>query len=355
MNNRIERVIENMKKMKLSQLMVTDPMSIRYLTGIYVEPYERLFAFLIRTDGQHTFFLNHLFTVPKTPYREVWFSDTDDSIGLMAEHIMEDPLGIDKTWAARFLIPLIERTGVTPILASDAVDDCRASKDAEEQRLIKEASRINDTVMEKAFHFIKKGMTEKAIAAFIDHAYLEEGAEGTSFPTIVSFGSNAADPHHEPDGSILKEGECVLIDMGCVYQGYCSDMTRTFLCGEAADPDFLTVHELVRQANEKAENIICPGVKMSEIDAAARDFLAAAGYKKEFNHRLGHFIGQTDHEQGDVSCANDTAAAPGMIFSIEPGIYLKDHFGIRIEDLVLVTENGCEILNHVDKHLRTIE
>ena len=88
MNNRIERVIENMKKMKLSQLMVTDPMSIRYLTGIYVEPYERLFAFLIRTDERHTFFLNHLFTVPKTPYREIWFGDTDDSIGLMAEHIM---------------------------------------------------------------------------------------------------------------------------------------------------------------------------------------------------------------------------------------------------------------------------
>ena len=354
MQNRIERVIENMKKMGLSQLMVADPMSIRYLTGIYVEPYERLFAFLIRTDGQHVFFLNHLFTVPKTPYQEVWFSDTDDSIGLMAAHVGSGRLGIDKTWAARFLIPLVERTCVTPVLASAAVDDCRAIKDTEEQRLMKEASRINDVVIEKAFHFIKAGMSEKQAAEFIDRSYIEEGAQGTSFTTIVSFGANAADPHHEPDETILQDGECVLIDMGCVYKGYCSDMTRTFICGVAADPEFGKVHELVRQANEKAENLIRPGVKLSAIDAEARKFLAAAGYEKEFNHRLGHFIGQTDHEQGDVSSVNENTVEPGMIFSIEPGVYLEGRFGVRIEDLVLVTRDGCEILNHVDKHLCTI-
>lgn len=354
MNHRIEHVIEHMKKMGLTQLIVSDPMSIRYLTGIYVEPFERLFAFLVRTDRQHIFFLNQLFTIPDTPYTEVWFSDTDDAIGLIAKHLTPGRLGIDKTWPARFLIPLTERTGIIPILASDAVDDCRACKDTEEQALMKKASRINDIVMEKAFHFVKKGMTEKDAAAFIDRTYIAEGAQGTSFPTIVSFGVHAADPHHEPDETILHDGECVLIDMGCIYQGYCSDMTRTFICGDSPDPDFLTVHELVRQANETAESIIRPGIKLSTIDAAARDFLSAAGYTKEFNHRLGHFIGQTDHEQGDVSAINDTVVKPGMIFSIEPGIYLPDRFGVRIEDLVLVTETGCEILNQTDKHLRTI-
>lgn len=354
MNQRIKRVIENMNTLGISQLIVSDPMSIRYLTGIYVEPFERLYAFLIRTDGTHTFFLNHLFSVPETGYEEVRFSDTDDQIALLAARVTKGKLGIDKTFTARFLIPLMERTGITPILASQAVDDCRAVKDEEELALMRTASRINDTVMTMAMQHAKPGMTEKELAAFIDKAYLAEGASGPSFPTIVSVGANAADPHHEPDDTPLQTGECVLIDMGCVYKGYCSDMTRTFLLGQSHDPDFARIHALVCQANEKAEAIIRPGIPLSAIDAAARDFLAANGYEKEFNHRLGHFIGQTDHEQGDVSAVNETLTVPGMVFSIEPGVYLPGRFGVRIEDLVIVTEDGCEILNHVEKKLQII-
>ena len=354
MNHRIECVIKNMESLGLSQLLVADPMSIRYLTGIYVEPFERLYAFLIRSDGKHTFFLNHLFSVPETGYEEVRFSDMDDQIALLAAHIKKGKLGIDKTFTARFLIPLLERTGVTPVLASQAVDDCRAIKDEEELALMRQASRINDKVITMAFNHAKAGMTEKELADFIDKAFLAEGATGPSFPTIVSAGANAADPHHEPDDTPLTAGECVLIDMGCVYNGYCSDMTRTFVIGEPADAEFAKVHDLVRKANEKAEAIIRPGIPLSAIDAAARDFLTENGYEKEFNHRLGHFIGQTDHEQGDVSATNEALTVPGMVFSIEPGIYLPGRFGVRIEDLVIVTADGCEILNHVEKKLQTI-
>lgn len=354
MNHRIKYVIKNMESMGLSQLLVSDPMSIRYLTGIYVEPFERLYAFLIRSDGKHTFFLNHLFSVAETGYNEVRFSDMDDQIALLASHVQEGKLGIDKTFTARFLIPLLERTGVTPVLASKAVDDCRAIKDETELSLMRIASRINDKVITQAFAHAKAGMTEKELADFIDKTFLAEGASGPSFPTIVSVGANAADPHHEPDDTTLKEGECVLIDMGCVYKSYCSDMTRTFVIGEPADSEFSKVHDLVRQANEKAEAIIRPGIPLAAIDAAARDFLAENGYEKEFNHRLGHFIGQTDHEQGDVSATNENKTVPGMVFSIEPGVYLPDRFGVRIEDLVIVTDDGCEILNHVEKKLQKI-
>lgn len=354
MNHRIKYVIKNMESMGLSQLLVSDPMSIRYLTGIYVEPFERLYAFLIRSDGKHTFFLNHLFSVAETGYNEVRFCDMDDQIALLASHVQEGKLGIDKTFTARFLIPLLERTGVTPVLASKAVDDCRAIKDETELSLMRIASRINDKVITQAFAHAKAGMTEKELADFIDKTFLAEGASGPSFPTIVSVGANAADPHHEPDDTTLKEGECVLIDMGCVYKGYCSDMTRTFVIGEPADSEFSKVHDLVRQANEKAEAIIRPGIPLAAIDAAARDFLAENGYEKEFNHRLGHFIGQTDHEQGDVSATNENKTVPGMVFSIEPGVYLPDRFGVRIEDLVIVTDDGCEILNHVEKKLQKI-
>lgn len=363
MNDRIEKVLANMKKEGISQLIVSDPSSLWYLSGIGFDPYERLLALLIRDNARPVFFLNNLFNVHGTPFEEVWFSDTDDYIGMMAKYIRPGRLGIDKTWAARFLIPLMERCPYAkPVIGSGCVDDCRAVKDESEIAKMIEASRINDIVNERASRFVSEGMTERQVADFIEKAFVEEGAEGPSFTTIVSFGKNAADPHHEPDDTVLKRGECVLYDMGCIKDHYCSDMTRTFLCGnpddpsdaDKIDPDFVKVYNLVREANEKAESMIRPGVRFCDIDAAARDLITSAGYGPQFNHRLGHFIGQSEHEQGDVSAVNTSTAKPGMIFSIEPGVYIEGRFGVRIEDLVLVTETGHRVLNHVDKNLKVV-
>ena len=165
----------------------------------------------------------------------------------------------------------------------------------------------------------------------------------------MSFGANAGDPHHESDDTVLKRGDVVLFDIGGRRCNYCSDMTRTFFWGEP-DEETARIYDIVRRANEAAEALIKPGVRLCDLDAAARSLITAAGYGEYFNHRLGHFIGQTDHEKGDVSSANTAVAKPGMIFSIEPGIYLPGEFGVRIEDLVLVTETGCEVLNRNDKH-----
>ena len=153
MRNRIDRVMEKMKTQGLEQMIVADPKSVWYLTGVDVEPHERLFAFLIRTDGTHAFFLNRLYNVSNTGFEEVWFSDTDDYMGLVAEHVEAGkPLGIDKEWKAGFLIPLMERCpGMRPVLASDCVDDCRAVKDEREIALMRESSRINDEVNRLAF------------------------------------------------------------------------------------------------------------------------------------------------------------------------------------------------------------
>lgn len=354
-NERIDRVLHAMKERSLKQMIVSDPQSIWYLTGVDVAPYERLFALLLRTDGGHVLFLNNLFHVEKTAFAEVWYSDTDDVIGMIAAQIETDAaLGIDKAWPARFLIPLMEKCPrMLPVLASDCVDDCRAVKDEEEKDLMREASRINDAVMERVAAYVREGMTEKQVAAFIEREYLKEGCSGPSFSSIVSFGKNAADPHHEPDDTVLSAGDCVLIDMGCKKDRYCSDMTRTFFCKKATDRQG-EIHDLVRKANEKAESMIRPGVRFCDIDAAARDLITEAGYGPNFNHRLGHFIGQNEHEKGDVSAANTAQVKAGMIFSIEPGIYLEGDFGVRIEDLVLVTEDGCERLNKVDKKWKLI-
>ncbi|MFR3529504.1 MAG: M24 family metallopeptidase, partial [Lachnospiraceae bacterium] len=136
-------------------------------------------------------------------------------------------------------------------------------------------------------------------------------------------------------------------------QGYCSDMTRTFYC-KSADPEQTEIHDIVREAVLRAESVIKPGVRFCDIDAQARDYIDEKGYSEYWKIRLGHFIGQEDHEYGDVSPINKNVAEPGMIFSIEPGIYLEGKHGVRIEDLVLVTEDGCELLNKVDKKWRIV-
>ncbi len=348
--NRFDRVLNEMRSAGISQMIVSDPISIKYLTGIVNYPGERLYALLLRADNEPVLFANRLFHITRNDIRIVWYEDNDDPVKLIAGIInRNEPLGIDKDWPARFLIPLLDScSNLAVSVASDCIDNVRAIKDEEEIRLMKIASRLNDQVIMLARDFIREGMTEKEVARYITEKFVELGCDGNSFGPIVSFGPTAADPHHGPDGTVLKDGDVVLIDMGCLKDGYCSDMTRTFIYGSASEK-LLHVYDLVKRANEAAEAIIKPGVRLCDIDAAARNVIAEAGYGQYFTHRTGHFIGQAVHEKGDVSSSYTNEVKSGMIFSIEPGIYLPGEFGVRIEDLVLVTEDGCEPLNRVSK------
>ena len=346
---RIQRVLDAMAVQGLSQFLISDPNSIWYLTGYDVTPMERMLILYLRKGQVPTLFVNRLFPVPEGPWETVWYEDTDDCVSILADHVdTHAPMGIDKEWPARFLLPFMARCPQCA-LASACVDDARARKDNTEQALMREASQINDIVMEKAAEQLQIDVTEQAVADFILNEYAAAGCEGPSFPPIVSFGPHAADPHHEPDSTPLKPGDCIVLDIGCRKNRYCSDMTRTYFCGQPSEKH-AAIHDLVRTANELAEQAIRPGVPLRELDRIARSHIAAAGYGEFFTHRLGHFIGQTDHEQGDVSAVTPLVAEPGMIFSIEPGVYLPGEFGVRVEDLVLVTEDGCELLNRVDKH-----
>jgi len=352
---RIEKVRLEMQKKKFEALIISDPQSIWYLTGVWNNPYERFYALYLDKDGGIKLFANRLFNVGQPDVEVIWHSDTDDAVKIVASHIAHSGvIGVDKIFPARFLIPLmISAKGARFAVGSFCVDEVRACKDAREQQLMKDASRINDICIQKGFDFIREGVTERQVAEYIGRCFRAEGAECESFDTIVAFGKNAADPHHESDDTVIKAGDCVLIDMGCKKNGYCSDMTRTNFFKSASE-EYIKIHEIVRKANERAESIIGPGVKFSDIDAAARDVIKEAGYGEYFTHRLGHFIGQSEHEAGDVSEANSSYTKEGMIFSIEPGIYLPNKVGVRIEDLVLVTSGGCQRLNLVDKHFRIL-
>lgn len=354
--SRVARIMAQLEPSGVSQMLIVDPMSIYYLTGVWNMPHERFYGLLLKKDGGHIFFLNNLFTIPQdVGIEKVWYSDTDPVMDIVAKYVDSDsPLGVDKDLKARFLLPLMELGAATRFVnTSLAVDTVRGIKDEEEQEKMRAASAINDAAVAKLRTFIHAGVTEQEVADHLMDIYLSLGADGFSFDPLVAFGANAADPHHGPDDTVLKEGDVVLFDIGCVKDGYCSDMTRSFYFGSVSDTH-REVYETVRAANEAAIAKVRPGVPLKELDLAARDLITAKGYGPNFNHRLGHFIGLSEHEYGDVSCVNETLAVPGMIFSIEPGIYLTGDTGVRIEDLVLVTEDGCEVLNHFPKALEIL-
>ncbi|HOO27982.1 MAG TPA: Xaa-Pro peptidase family protein [Lachnospiraceae bacterium] len=354
---RVLKVIDKMKAMGISQLLACDPMSIYYLTGIFQDPGERFYALLVREEGMPLLFANRLFTIGEQLDMEiVWFSDTDPIMDVVAEKLKQtDRLGVDKNLQAKFLLPLMEKNAAAGFLnASLVIDEVRSRKDAEEIEKMAAVSKINDLAMEKFKKLVVPGITELAMAHQMLKIYQELGADTYSFAPLVAFGANGAEGHHEPDETVLKEGDSVLIDVGCKKDMYCADMTRTFFYGDVSQKH-RELYEIVQCANETAIAKLHPGMKFSDIDAIARNVITKKGYGANFTHRLGHFIGLEVHEYGDVSSGNEKPAEPGMIFSIEPGIYLPGDVGIRIEDLVLVTETGCKRLNHYNKDLEVIK
>ena len=354
--SRLARVRENLARRTIDQMLVVDPLSIWWLCGYYTEPYERFLALYVPAEGTPTLFANRLFPdASGCGARVVEFSDTDDPVPLVAQVTMPDrSLGVDKELAARWLVPLMEAGAASRfVLASDAVDDARSIKDARERELMRAASRTNDEAMAWLVDQVRPGVTERQIADGLLGEYRRLGAQGHSFSPIVSFGDHAADPHHEPDDTPFVPGDMVLFDVGCKRDWYCSDMTRTFFSAEPTEHQ-RAVYDAVRRANEEAEKIVRPGVTFAEIDLTARRVIEDAGWGQAFTHRLGHQIGLVDHEPGDVSSTHDEPVQPGQCFSIEPGIYLPGDMGVRIEDLVIVTEDGCEVLNSYPKGITVL-
>ena len=193
-------------------------------------------------------------------------------------------------------------------------------------------------------------MTEKEVAAEIEYFMKKNKAEGTSFDTIVAFSENSALPHAQPTDRKLKDGDIVLMDYGCMYEGYCSDMTRTVFMGKAND-ELKKIYDTVLKAQITAEEKMKAGLKCCEIDKIARDIIENAGYKNCFNHSLGHGVGLEIHEFPNLSPKSESVLEKNNVVTVEPGIYEEGLGGVRIEDMVLVTENGIENLTNSPKGL----
>ena len=294
--SRIDNVTAKMKEEGLTQVLLTDSDAIFYLTGEMQHCGERFYGLLLKDDGSYKLFLNKLFYNNVIADEDViYFTDSTNGAVLASEYTDHSKaLGIDKNMRAEFVLKLQEsNAGSSYVNGSEIVDMFRAIKDKDEQQLMINASIINDQAMLKIKTFVKEGVTEIQLADKLGEIYTELGAEGFSFPPIVSFGAHAADPHHEPDETVLHKNQCVLFDIGCVKDGYCSDMTRTFL---QKNDKIEEIYEIVKQANILAEQAIKPGKKLKDIDKVARDYIASFGYGQYFTHRLGHGIGLEIHE-----------------------------------------------------------
>ena len=317
-----------------------------------------MIALYLNINGNHRFIVNKLFPIYEDLGVDIlWYSDEEDPINLLSTVVDKTKaLGVDKTWPAHFLIKLMDIRGAKTFVNSSLIlDRLRMIKDEEEIHLMRKSSEINDKVMLDLWSNLKEGKTERYYGNLLKEIYESYGVSKFSFDPIVAVSPNGADPHHECDNTKITRGKSIVLDIGGVYNYYCSDMTRTVFFGEAPSKKHEEIYNIVKEANLKAIGKVKEGVKFSDIDKAARSYIEESGYGEYFTHRTGHSIGIEDHDFGDVSSVNHEEVKAGMIFSIEPGIYLKDDIGVRIEDLVLVTKDGCEVLNKVSKDITIIK
>jgi Xaa-Pro dipeptidase len=244
--------------------------------------------------------------------------------------------------------------GAHVIAAEKELASLRLCKDAEEVNKMRQAVKIAQDALEATLPQIKIGMSEKEIAAELTVQLLRHGSEPEMpFSPIVSGGPNSANPHASPSERKLQTGDLLVIDWGAAYEGYISDLTRTFAVGEV-DDEYRKIHEIVQQANAAGRAAGKPGVACAEVDKAARSVIEAAGYGEYFTHRTGHGIGMEGHEEPYMRGDNQQLLETGMAYTVEPGIYLPGRNGVRIEDDMVVTENGCESLSDLPREIRVV-
>ncbi|HSA99198.1 MAG TPA: Xaa-Pro peptidase family protein [Anaerolineales bacterium] len=238
--------------------------------------------------------------------------------------------------------------------ASDVLAGLRLRKDPAEVEAMRRAVKIAQEALEATLPLIKIGMSERELSAELVVQLLRHGSEPElPFPPIVSGGPNAANPHASPGDRKLQAGDLLVVDWGAAYDGYISDLTRTFAVGEVAD-EYQKIHKIVQEANAAGRAAAKPGVPCADVDKAARAVIEKAGYGVYFTHRTGHGIGMEGHEEPYMRGDNMQLLEPGMAFTVEPGIYLPERNGVRIEDNVVITATGADVLSDMPREIRVV-
>ncbi|KUH71957.1 dipeptidase [Mycolicibacterium novocastrense] len=338
----------------LAGLVITPGYDLRYLVGSRAQTFERLTALVLPADGDPTIVVPRLelaalkeSAVPELGLTVRDWVDGDDPYALVGEALGGGTLAVAVTdsMPALHLLPLAEVLGTVPVLATDVLRRLRMIKDPAEIDALRKAGAAIDRVHARVPDFLVPGRTEADVAADIAEAIVAEGHSEVAF-IIVGSGPHGADPHHECSDRELRAGDIVVVDIGGPYEpGYSSDSTRTYSIGEP-DADIARRYAVLQRAQQAAVDAVRPGVTAEQVDAAARDVLAAEGLADAFVHRTGHGIGLSVHEEPYIVTGNTLTLEEGMAFSVEPGIYFPGEWGARIEDIVIVTAEGAEPVNN---------
>ncbi len=339
-------------------LLLSVGADLPYFTGYEAMPLERLTMLVLPVDGDAVLMVPRLEAARVTPrggaFTTYAWDETDDPVELVAALCRRAATALigEQTWA-RFVLAL---QAVLPGLgfrsATPVTRELRMRKDETELGLLQAAAAATDRVVEALAGVTFVGRTERSIASEVQEMTRAEGHDVASF-AIVAAGPNAASPHHEPTHRVVAEGDTIVVDFGGRWRGYCSDTTRTFVAGEPT-PEVADAHAVLADAQAAAREAIRPGVAAEAIDTAARSVIEAAGYGEYFIHRTGHGIGLEVHEHPYIVAGNSELLEPGMAFSVEPGIYIPNRFGMRIEDIMICTSDGGMALNRSPRRLTVV-
>ena len=354
---RLDRAREAMRAHGVEALLVSVGRDLPYLAGYEAMPLERVTMLVVLPDGETSLVVPALEAARVTgmpgAFSIVPWNETDDAIGVIASLLgtrRRVAIG-DQMWA-RFLVELLERMpDLSVVRAVDVVGDLRIVKDEAEIDALAAAGAAVDGIATElqAGRIPLLGRTEAEVSADLSRRILEAGHERVNF-AIVASGPNAASPHHHPGARVIAEGDLVLCDFGGTMAGYCSDITRCVVVGEP-DPEVVEAWSVLRAAQQAAVEAAVVGTPCEEVDRAARQVIADAGYGEYFIHRTGHGIGMEEHEDPYMVEGNSRPLVAGHAFSVEPGIYVPGRWGMRLEDIVVATDQGPRRLNRADHAL----
>lgn len=360
---RLKEVRKKMEQREVDAIVLFPSSNLYYMSGFKTFPEGRLLLTIIPIEGEPFFFAPKLYEsqLKKDACFDemILWNDEENPYERLKQVMTERGLSngtmaVDDTmWAEQLLhmgemLPNLE---FQPL--GDMLNSLRLIKSKDEIKKIAKASEIVDEVIEEMKRTIKDGMTEIEVAALMEYEMRKRGSEGPSFDTIVGAGLNGALPHYNAGKKKIESGEFVVLDFGATYEGYCSDTTRTLCVGEPSEK-MAEVYNIVKEAQEIGVQTVKPGIKAKEIDNAVRKYIEEKGYGEYFTHRTGHGLGMEVHEEPYISGIGETVLEPGMVFSIEPGIYLEGEFGVRIEDIIVVTDDGCRRFNNTSRGLVSI-
>lgn len=352
MRGRGDRLEGLLAERDLDRFLVTDLTNVRYLTG-----FTGTNGACVCGPGVRLFLTDFRYTQRAAAEVDGWETETlaGDWLKGIAERLWGKVGFEDDQMSVRLLEKLSEKLadGVEMVAAGGSVEELRRVKDEQELASIAEASKLADAVWTWTLEQGLAGRRERDVARAAEARIRELGGD-PSFPAIVAAGPNGALPHAEPGEREISRGELVVFDMGARLDGYCSDGTRTFAAGDPGE-DGRAVYEVVRQAQQAGLEAIRAGVTGEDVDGAARKVIDAAGYGGHFGHALGHGVGLEVHEGPRLAQRSDDVLAPGEVVTVEPGIYLPGKLGVRIEDLVVVTDEGLQNLSSLPKELQLVD